>query len=156
MATICNMGAEIGATTSLFPFNHRMSDYLKATNRSEIADYAKAFQHNLKADEGAEYDQTIHINLSELEPHINGPFTPDLRSANERNLLIAQNPVAAARFFDFMVCSFIKHVLGIDTDHSGLYGDTVGYYGVVEQQGRLTLHLHMMLWIRNALSPQEI
>ena len=78
MATICNMGAEIGATTSLFPFNHRMGDYLKATNRSEIADYAKAFQHNLKADGDAEYDQTIHINLSELEPHINGPFTPDL------------------------------------------------------------------------------
>ena len=78
MATICNMGAEIGATTSLFPFNHRMADYLKATNRSEIAGYAKAFQHNLKADESAEYDQTIHINLSELEPHINGPFTPDL------------------------------------------------------------------------------
>ena len=78
MATICNMGAEIGATTSLFPFNRRMADYLKATNRSEIADYAKTFQHNLKADEGAEYDQTIQINLSELEPHINGPFTPDL------------------------------------------------------------------------------
>ena len=78
MATICNMGAEIGATTSLFPFNHRMADYLKATNRSDIADYAKAFQHNLTADGGAEYDQTIHVNLSELEPHINGPFTPDL------------------------------------------------------------------------------
>jgi aconitate hydratase len=78
MATICNMGAEIGATTSLFPFNHRMSNYLQATKRSEIANYAKAFQHNLKADQDAEYDQTIHINLSELEPHINGPFTPDL------------------------------------------------------------------------------
>ena len=78
MATICNMGAEIGATTSLFPFNRRMADYLNATDRSEIAKYAKAFQHNLKADEDAEYDQTIHINLSELEPHINGPFTPDL------------------------------------------------------------------------------
>ena len=78
MATICNMGAEIGATTSLFPFNHRMTDYLRATNRSGIADYAKAFQHNLKADRDAEYDQTIQINLSELEPHINGPFTPDL------------------------------------------------------------------------------
>jgi len=78
MATICNMGAEIGATTSLFPFNHRMADYLKATNRSEIADYAKAFEHNLRADRDAEYDQTIHIDLSELEPHINGPFTPDL------------------------------------------------------------------------------
>ncbi|KAF9451562.1 aconitate hydratase [Macrolepiota fuliginosa MF-IS2] len=78
MATICNMGAEIGATTSLFPFNNRMADYLKATKRPQIADYARAFSHNLTADEGAEYDQTIEINLSELEPHINGPFTPDL------------------------------------------------------------------------------
>ncbi|KAH9920877.1 aconitate hydratase [Epithele typhae] len=78
MATICNMGAEIGATTSLFPFNHRMADYLKATNRADIADYAQRFAHNLKADKDAEYDQTIEINLSELEPHINGPFTPDL------------------------------------------------------------------------------
>ncbi|KAI0369242.1 aconitate hydratase [Pilatotrama ljubarskyi] len=78
MATICNMGAEIGATTSLFPFNHRMTDYLNATRREAIANYAKRFQHNLKADEGAEYDQSIEINLSELEPHINGPFTPDL------------------------------------------------------------------------------
>ncbi|KAH9852897.1 aconitate hydratase [Lenzites betulinus] len=78
MATICNMGAEIGATTSLFPFNHRMVDYLNATRREDIAKYAQRFQHNLKADAGAEYDQTIEINLSELEPHINGPFTPDL------------------------------------------------------------------------------
>jgi aconitate hydratase len=78
MATICNMGAEIGATTSLFPFNGRMADYLKATKRSDIADYAQRFSHNLRADEGAEYDHEIEINLSELEPHINGPFTPDL------------------------------------------------------------------------------
>jgi len=70
MATICNMGAEIGATTSLFPYNERMGEYLRATKRSEIADYAKAFQHNLRTDEGAEYDQVIEINLSELEPHI--------------------------------------------------------------------------------------
>ena len=83
-------------------------------------------------------------------------FRPELRSANERNLLVAQNPVAASRFFDFMVRMFIKHVLGIGTDHSGLYGDTAGYYGVVEQQGRLTLHLHVVLWIKNVLSPQEI
>ena len=61
MATICNMGAEIGATTSLFPFNHRMVDYLNATKRSDIANYAKAFQHNLQADKGAEYDQSIEI-----------------------------------------------------------------------------------------------
>jgi len=78
MATICNMGAEIGATTSLFPFNSRMGDYLRATKRGDIAEYAQSFQHNLKPDEGAAYDQQIEINLSELEPHINGPFTPDL------------------------------------------------------------------------------
>ncbi|KAJ7054095.1 aconitate hydratase [Mycena amicta] len=78
MATICNMGAEIGATTSLFPFNKRMTDYLNATKRQQIAQYATQFAHNLTADQGAEYDQVIDINLSELEPHINGPFTPDL------------------------------------------------------------------------------
>ncbi|KAH9004612.1 aconitate hydratase [Lactarius hatsudake] len=78
MATICNMGAEIGATTSLFPFNKRMGDYLNATKRPDIAKYAQRFAHNLRADEDAEYDQVIDINLSELEPHINGPFTPDL------------------------------------------------------------------------------
>lgn len=61
MATICNMGAEIGATTSLFPFNPRMVDYLNATRRGEIAKYAQSFAHNLKADEGAEYDQVIEI-----------------------------------------------------------------------------------------------
>lgn len=78
MATICNMGAEIGATTSVFPFNKRMTQYLEATKRGEIAKYAQSFSHNLREDEGAEYDQLIEINLSELEPHINGPYTPDL------------------------------------------------------------------------------
>lgn len=78
MATICNMGAEIGATTSLFPYNQRMASYLQATKRAEIAKYANTFAHNLQADKGAEYDQVIEIDLSELEPHINGPFTPDL------------------------------------------------------------------------------
>jgi aconitate hydratase len=78
MGTICNMGAEIGATTSLFPFNDRMYDYLAATKRSEIGDFARSYAKELRQDEGAEYDQLIEINLSELEPHINGPFTPDL------------------------------------------------------------------------------
>jgi len=78
MATICNMGAEIGATTSLFPFNDKMGEYLKATNRPAVAEYAQAFKHNLVPDANCEYDQVIDINLSELEPHINGPFTPDL------------------------------------------------------------------------------
>ncbi|GAX84135.1 hypothetical protein CEUSTIGMA_g11558.t1 [Chlamydomonas eustigma] len=78
MATICNMGAEIGATTSMFPYNKRMYDYLVSTERGGAARLAEAFQENLKADPGATYDQTIEINLSELEPHVNGPFTPDL------------------------------------------------------------------------------
>ena len=79
MATICNMGAEIGATTSIFPYNYRMQDYLKATGRSEIA--AAADQHKtslLTADSNAKYDQIIELDLSTLEPHVNGPFTPDL------------------------------------------------------------------------------
>jgi aconitate hydratase len=61
MATICNMGAEIGATTSLFPFNNRMVDYLNATKRREIGQYAQQFAHNLRADKDAEYDQVIEI-----------------------------------------------------------------------------------------------
>ncbi|KAF2838477.1 aconitate hydratase [Patellaria atrata CBS 101060] len=78
MGTICNMGAEIGATTSIFPFNDRMYDYLKATKRQPIGDFAREYAAELKEDKGAEYDELIEINLSELEPHINGPFTPDL------------------------------------------------------------------------------
>ncbi|TFK53371.1 hypothetical protein OE88DRAFT_1711412 [Heliocybe sulcata] len=55
-----------------------------------------------------------------------------------------------------MVKLFIKHVLGIQSDHEGLYGKTSAYYGTVEQQGRLTLHLHLLLWITNSLSPQDV
>ncbi|XP_078690867.1 aconitate hydratase, mitochondrial-like [Branchiostoma floridae x Branchiostoma belcheri] len=78
MGTICNMGAEIGATTSIFPYNKRMKDYLVSTGREEISNLADEFSEHLKPDEGCEYDQLIEINLSELKPHINGPFTPDL------------------------------------------------------------------------------
>ncbi len=78
MGTICNMGAEIGATTSVFPFNARMAEYLRATGRADLALLAEGFEQNLRADEGCEYDQLIEIDLSTLEPHINGPFTPDL------------------------------------------------------------------------------
>jgi len=77
MGTICNMGAEIGATTSVFPYNERMGDYLRSTDRGAIASLAKAFAHNLKTDSGFEYDQLIEIDLSTLAPHVNGPFTPD-------------------------------------------------------------------------------
>ena len=83
-------------------------------------------------------------------------FSPALRGMDERIRLIASNPVAGARFFHFMVEMFIKHVLAVDKDHAGFFGDTAGYHGTVEQQGRLTLHLHLLLWISNALSPEEI
>ncbi len=84
MATMCNMGAEVGATTSLFPFSARHVPYLESTHRSEIALQAQTIAaspslHNLlKADEDAKYDELITIDLSTIEPHINGPFTPDL------------------------------------------------------------------------------
>lgn len=78
MGTICNMGAEIGATTSVFPYNGSMEKYLKSTGRSQIASEANKFKHLFNADPSAHYDQVIEINLDTLEPHINGPFTPDL------------------------------------------------------------------------------
>lgn len=82
--TICNMGAEIGATTSLFEYGAAMERYLRATGRNDVADEANKVIHHLRSDEEVHknpekyYDQLIEINLSELEPHINGPFTPDL------------------------------------------------------------------------------
>jgi len=76
MGTICNMGAEIGATTSVFPFNQRMADYLASTGRPDIA--AAAADVGLVPDEGCEYDELIKINLDDLKPALNGPFTPDL------------------------------------------------------------------------------
>jgi aconitate hydratase len=83
-ATICNMGAEIGATCSLFPYDGRMAAYLKATRREELADLADQYADHLRADpEVADdperfYDRVIDVNLSELEPHLVGPHTPDL------------------------------------------------------------------------------
>jgi len=78
MATICNMGAEIGATTSVFPYGERMRRYLKSTARDGIASEADKYMELLVPDKGCPYDEVINLNLSELEPHVNGPFTPDL------------------------------------------------------------------------------
>lgn len=83
-ATICNMGAEIGATTSIFAYDDKMADYLRTTDRSDVADAANAVRQHLRSDDEVYadptpyYDQVIEINLSELEPHVNGPYTPDL------------------------------------------------------------------------------
>lgn len=82
--TICNMGAEIGATTSIFGYDEKSEAYLRGTDRSEIADLANGIKEHLTGDDevyaspGDYFDEIIEINLSELEPHINGPFTPDL------------------------------------------------------------------------------
>jgi len=82
--TICNMGAEIGATTSLFCYDQKMAVYLQGTSRSDIAAAADEVADHLRGDKevyespATYFDEVIEINLSELEPHINGPFTPDL------------------------------------------------------------------------------
>lgn len=81
--TICNMGAEVGATTSVFAYDEAMKRYLAATGRKDVAEAAAKVAHELVADPeiydhpGTWFDQVIEINLSELEPHVNGPFTPD-------------------------------------------------------------------------------
>ena len=95
--TICNMGAEIGATTSTFGYDESMSRYLKATGRTAVAEAADAVKSYLTGDDEVYanpekyFDQVIEINLSELEPHINGPFTPDLATP------ISQMKEAAAK-----------------------------------------------------------
>jgi len=82
--TICNMGAEIGATCSIFGYDEKMAAYLKATGREEVAALADGIKDYLRpdkevyADPKKYYDQVIELNLNELEPHVNGPFTPDL------------------------------------------------------------------------------
>jgi hypothetical protein len=83
-------------------------------------------------------------------------FGLELRPENECYRLIAGHPVAGAQFFHFIVEMFIKHVLGVNQDHPGFFSNTTTYYTTIKQQRRLTLHLHMLLWILNSLSPQEI
>ena len=76
-ATICNMGAEIGATCSVFPYDAQMAEYLRATSRADIATAADAVKEHLRPDDGASYDSVIEIDLSTLKPLINGPHSPD-------------------------------------------------------------------------------
>ena len=82
-ATICNMGAELGATCSIFPFDSNTEDYLRETGRDEVADMAVGVASDLVADADVYdypdkyYDQIVEIDLGSIEPHLNGPFTPD-------------------------------------------------------------------------------
>lgn len=149
LATIANMGAEVGATTSTFPYSSNMREYLKATGRAPVAAAADkaAAQGFLSADEGAEYDQVIEIvglifslfnllpdascqNLSELEPTINGPFTPDLAT-----------PIS-------QFGKFIKEQGWKDEFSAGLIGSCTNssYEDMVRFQGA-------MLWLRFDLQP---
>lgn len=85
MATICNVGAELGATASVFPFNKRMADYLSSTSRSTIAEAAQQYrQPLLTPDADCKYDQLVEIDLASLEPHVNGPFSPDIAQTISR------------------------------------------------------------------------
>jgi aconitate hydratase len=95
-ATICNMGAEIGATTSTFPYDANMAMYLKATGREAIADAADRVADDLRSDDGALYDELLEIDLSDLKPQINGPHSPD-----RAHLVGAAGVGAAARDNDW-------------------------------------------------------
>ncbi len=85
-ATICNMGAEVGATTSVFGYDENTAEYLRQTNRADVAELADGIASYLTGDEDVYqepekyFDEVIEINLSDLEPALNGPFTPDLRT----------------------------------------------------------------------------
>lgn len=97
-STVCNMGAEVGATTSIFPFDNHTADYLNATNRKDIAALAEQYKEYLKADDEVLnnpekfYDKVIEIDLDSLSPYVNGPFTPDAASkVNEMAAKVAEN-----------------------------------------------------------------
>lgn len=97
-STVCNMGAEVGATTSIFPFDNHTADYLNATNRKNIAALAEQYKEYLKADDEVlnnpekYYDKVIEIDLDSLSPYVNGPFTPDAASkVSEMATKVAEN-----------------------------------------------------------------
>ena len=84
-------------------------------------------------------------------------FTPNLPGYDDRLRTVCQNPVAGARFFHFMVKTFLEDILAVKSpDKTGFYSPTSRYHGMVEQQGRLTLHLHMLLWIKGNLNPEDM
>lgn len=97
-STVCNMGAEVGATTSIFPFDNHTADYLNATNRKDVAALAEQYKEYLKADDEVlnnpekYYDKVIEIDLDSLSPYVNGPFTPDAASkVSEMVAKVAEN-----------------------------------------------------------------
>lgn len=97
-STVCNMGAEVGATTSIFPFDNHTADYLNATNRKDVAALSEQYKEYLKADDEVlnnpekYYDKVIEIDVDSLSPYVNGPFTPDAASkVSEMAAKVAEN-----------------------------------------------------------------
>ncbi|MBV8878678.1 MAG: aconitate hydratase, partial [Planctomycetaceae bacterium] len=125
-ATICNMGAEHGATTSIFPFDERMATYLKATRRGKLADLAADNADLLRADDGAPYDKILELDLSTLEPYVTGPHTPD----RARPISKLKDEVAAEGFPDKLSSALI----GSCTNSS--YEDIARVVDVARQAGR--------------------
>jgi len=128
-ATITNMGAEVGATCSIFPYDKRMETYLKSTNREKIAELANQNNELLVADKEVEsnpekfFDKVIEINLSTLEPHIVGPHTPDLA----RSISNLANDVKSNNYID----SISVALIGSCTNSS--YEDMSRVAGLAEQ-----------------------
>ncbi|EAU83563.2 hypothetical protein CC1G_04819 [Coprinopsis cinerea okayama7 len=83
-------------------------------------------------------------------------YRPEIVLTADRDKVITNNPVACAKFFHFLVQLFLEHILGWGKEHRGVFGNPSAYFGTVEQQGRMTLHLHILIWIVGALSPREI
>jgi hypothetical protein len=84
------------------------------------------------------------------------PYKPDIKDSTLRDTLISQNPVASANFFNYLVELFLTHIIGWGKEENGVFGKAAAYFGTVEQQGRMTLHLHLVLWIEGSLTPKEI
>ncbi|KAJ3557162.1 hypothetical protein NM688_g1617 [Phlebia brevispora] len=134
-----------------------ISNTQKRYQRNEIRGliYAKGLPFWFITFAPAEHDNSVALL-------INGLLMKDQYSKmyipikNDRLRSIARNPVACAKFFHFFVKTFLSVVLKVGTNEEGLFGKTSAYYGTVESQGRLTLHLHILVWIANALTPEEI
>jgi aconitate hydratase len=137
-ATICNMGAEIGATCSIFPYDHNMALYLKATGREAIADAADRVTDHLRPDDGATYDRLVEIDLDELKPMINGPHSPD------RAHRVGDEVAGAAREHGWPL-EISSALIGSCTNSS--YEDITRAASIARQASALGLKAHTQLLV---------
>ena len=148
-ATITNMGAELGATTSMFPYDRSMADYLKATNRPELADVADEFSEMLQADPEVEadpdsyFDQVVRIDLSTLEPHVVGPHSPD--RARPISELAAEVADPANGFIDGIAAALIGSCTNSSYEDMSRAADVRRAGGRTRPDIRRTFHGHARL-----------